>query len=99
MKLWAQGVPRVLPGRAYVFEGLSGAERMAVPRGVLCAGVQASVGGGRVLGTLPDMICQVEPTLGAPRKDRWVPGRRGAPAMGMEPLLRPSREGSRACVT
>lgn len=66
--LGAEG-PRVLPGRSYVLEGLSGPERMAAPRGVLYTGMQASVGVGRVLGTLPDMICQVEPTLGAPRKN------------------------------
>lgn len=96
MKFWAQ------KGRGCCREGHTrlkacpGPERMAAPRGVLCARMQASVGVGRVLGTLPDMICQVELTLGAPRKNGWAPGRGGTPAKGIEPLLQPSRGGGRA---
>lgn len=49
------------------------------------------MGVGRVLGTLPNLICQVETTLGPPRKDGRAPVRGGVPAMGIKPLLQPSR--------
>ncbi|PNJ43303.1 MPI isoform 9 [Pongo abelii] len=42
---------------------------MAAPRGEPLAGVSASVLVGRVLGTTPGMIGQVESAPGAPRKD------------------------------
>lgn len=82
----------MLLGRAYVREVRSGAAAMASQRGGLCAGVQANEGVDRVLGTLPDLIGQVEPTLGTLRKDRWASGRGGVPGMGTESLLQPSRK-------
>lgn len=53
-------------------EAWSGTARMAVQQGGLSAGVQRSVGVGRVAGTLPDLICQVGPRLATPRKDGWA---------------------------
>lgn len=92
MKLWVQRGRALAAGKAYEREVRSGAAGMASQRGGLCVGVQASEGVDRILGTLPDLIWQVEPALGTLRKDGWASGRGGVPAMGTESLLQPSRK-------
>lgn len=79
----------MLPGRAYVREVRSGAAGMASQRGGLCVGVQASESVDRALGTLSDLIWQVEPTLGTLRKDGWASGRGGYLRWGLSRYCSP----------